>query len=289
VLFKNSQLDCIGLLSHGENDHYLLTSDMTEGDGSSAKNFRSAYYEKLGFCGNDEKNYLELLIEASPFESDKLNDLCERPELDRKCIGAWKILLGVECDRKNPFDDYANVRRVRNEHFQSLKHHLEVLLKHNNLLINKSKSAPQHRQHGHDDDHHDDGNDEEEKGDDDDDDEDNNEHNNKQSTTEPHDGTCKEFNQNHQKFHHNKTHHNYQHESDHKACADANHAKLITMMYLLETGRLETLDIDGQMESEESRKLLNMATFFVNVAEDLQEAFFLFRNFTNHIRNKTAS
>lgn len=45
--------------------------------------------------------------------------------------------LGVECGRKNPFDEFANVRHVRAEHFQSLKHHLEVLLRHN--IVMKSR------------------------------------------------------------------------------------------------------------------------------------------------------
>lgn len=56
-------------------------------------------------------------------------------------------LTGVECGRKNPFDEFSNVRRVRAEHFQSLKHNLEVLLRHNvvirdRLKIKCSKSEP---------------------------------------------------------------------------------------------------------------------------------------------------
>lgn len=66
---------------------------MAEGDGSS-RNFRSAYYEKLGFCGNEEKNILDLLISSSPFDLEKLGDLCERFDLDRRCVEAWKVLLG---------------------------------------------------------------------------------------------------------------------------------------------------------------------------------------------------
>lgn len=113
---------------------------MAEGDGSS-RNFRSAYYEKLGFCGNEEKNILDLLIASSPFDLDKLSDLCERFDLDRRCVEAWKILLGVECGRKNPFDEFENVRQVRTEHFQSLKHHLEVLLKHNVVMRDRLKKC----------------------------------------------------------------------------------------------------------------------------------------------------
>lgn len=171
-------------------------------DGPS-RNFRSAYYEKLGFCGNDEKNYLDLLIASSPFDPEELIDLCERFELDRKCVEAWKILLGVECGRQNPFDEFANVRRVRTEHFRSLKHHLEVLLRYNLVIKDRLKKV---------------------------------------------------------KLLEN---------------AETNPGSLITLMYLLEAGRLETSDIDC------CRKLSAMATFFENVSGDLQEAFFLFRNFTN--------
>lgn len=66
---------------------------MAEGDGSS-RNFRSAYYEKLGFCSNEDKNFLDLLLASSPFDLEKLNDLCESFEPDRRCVEAWKILLG---------------------------------------------------------------------------------------------------------------------------------------------------------------------------------------------------
>jgi len=207
-------------------------SGMAEGDGS-ARNFRSAYYEKLGFCGNDEKNYLDLLIASSPsLDIEKLNDLCERCELDRKCVDTWKILLGVECGRKNPFDDYENVRRVRSEHFQSLRHHLEVLLKHNVLvrskLAAKSKGKTEDESNGREND-----------------------------------------------------------SSKSMLSNSLSENRLITLMYLLEAGQLETSNIDAQLNSEYCRKLSAMAGFFVNVSKDLQEAFFLFRNFTNNILNKT--
>lgn len=64
---------------------------MAEGDG---RNFRSSYYEKLGFCGNEEKDILDLLLTSCPFDSDKLVDLCEKFDLDRRCIEAWKVILG---------------------------------------------------------------------------------------------------------------------------------------------------------------------------------------------------
>jgi hypothetical protein len=149
-----------------------------------------------------------------------------------------------------------------------LKHHLEVLLKHN-LLIKTRSNCSQHQD--------DDGGGE-------------------QVTTQTqHDDENEACNtlqdQNYQcQHHHNQSPtHQHDHQDEHSNQARADHARLITMMYLLETGRLDTLDMDGQLKSEECRKLLVMATFFVNVADDLQEAFFLFRNFTNHIRNKTNS
>lgn len=240
-------------------------SSMAEGDGPS-RNFRSAYYEKLGFCGNDEKNYLDLLIASSPFDAEKLSDLCERSELDRGCIESWKILLGVECGRKNPFDEYANVRRVRAEHFQLLKHHLEVLLRHNLVIKDRLKkcsnttnttttTATQP----------------------------NNSQQIQLSSSETSTVTTAVAATNNES---ENSHGHNQHKNLHDVDIQTNPGKLITLMYLLEAGRLETSDIDLQLDSEYCRKLSAMATFFVNVSNDLQEAFFLFRNFTNNILNK---
>ena len=176
------------------------------------------------------KWFLDLFITSSPFDPNKLNDLCKRFELDRKCIEAWKIRIRVECSGKSPFDEYTNVRRVRSEHFHMLKHHLEVLLRHNLVIkdrLNCSRKGIQ---------------------------------------------SVESENSHIQ---------NHDHPSE--------DAILITLMYLLETGQLDTLDIDSQLESENCRKLLVMATFFVNVSDNLQEAFLLFRNFTNHILNKPKS
>lgn len=113
------------------------------------------------------------------------------------------IFTGIDCDRKNPFDDYANVKRVRSEHFQSLKHHLEVLLRHNSVDL----SDP---------------------------------------------------------------------------------GKLITLMYLLEMGRLDSSITEAQLNSDHCRKLNAMATFFNQVSNDLQEAYFIFRNFTKKLEGNEA-
>lgn len=321
---------------------------MAEGDGVS-KNFRSAYYGKLGFCGNDEKNYLDLLIASTPPDLEKLNDLCERLELDRKSIDAWKILVGVDCGRRNPFDEYANVRRVRAEHFQSLRHHLEVLLKHhvfiksrlmkkNSLRSNQvgtlsrdndsSKTLSNNHLNGKD---HDSFN---EKGERvsqqgvkqqilvDDITYQNNvfieESENKQNLSdeqqqEEEQNDCqamsntnkqkdeRENSQNHGNHNHQQND-RYQQASKRvnnglkqaKEVTTANNKvggvenllidnleakpdKLITLMYLLEAGRLDTSNIDAQLDSDFCRKLAGIAKFFVGVSKDLQEAFFLFR------------
>lgn len=62
----------------------------------------------------------------------------------------------------------------------------------------------------------------------------------------------------------------------------------ITLMYLLEVGRLESLEVDAQLDSDYCRKLFAMAPFFVNVSSDLQEAFFLFRNFIKKLEEDEA-
>lgn len=205
-----------------------------ESNNTNTRNFRSSYYEKLGFCGNEEKSILDLieLISSCPFELDKLTEFCERFDFDRKCVDSWKILLGVECDRKNPFDEFANVRRVRNEHFESLKHSLEVLLRHNVVIRNRL---------------------------------------NKSSKLE------------------SKPLDNHKHSQENFNQDDQNNpGRQLTLMYLLEAGRLDSSNIDAQLESNYCRKMSAMALFFANVSSDLQEAFFLFRNFTRKLEANEA-
>lgn len=60
-------------------------------------------------------------------------------------------------------------------------------------------------------------------------------------------------------------------------------------MYLLEAGRLDSSDIDAQLSSDQFRRLSALALFFVNIANDLQEAFFLFRNLTKKIEEAEAN
>lgn len=65
-----------------------------------------------------------------------------------------------------------------------------------------------------------------------------------------------------------------------------NPGRQLTLMYLLEAGILDTVNIDAQLESANCQKMSSMASFFANVATDLQEAFFLFRNFTRILDNR---
>lgn len=67
------------------------------------------------------------------------------------------------------------------------------------------------------------------------------------------------------------------------AFKQANPGRQITLMYLLEAGRLDSSDIDTQLDSDYCRKLSAMAAFFANVSNDPQEAFFIFRNFTRKL------
>ncbi|XP_015598973.1 TBC1 domain family member 7 isoform X3 [Cephus cinctus] len=60
------------------------------------RNFRSSYYEKVGFRSVEERKSLEILLKDRPFDKAKLKQFCLRftvPTLYRNFL--WKILLGV--------------------------------------------------------------------------------------------------------------------------------------------------------------------------------------------------
>ncbi|KAG7190054.1 hypothetical protein KM043_006200 [Ampulex compressa] len=60
------------------------------------RNFRSSYYEKVGFRSVEEKKSLEILLKERPFDKAKLKQFCLRftvPAVYRNFI--WKILLDV--------------------------------------------------------------------------------------------------------------------------------------------------------------------------------------------------
>ena len=63
------------------------------------RNFRSYYYEKVGFRGVEEKKSLEILLKDKPLDVIKLKQFCLRfpvPALHRN--RTWKILLGIYFD-----------------------------------------------------------------------------------------------------------------------------------------------------------------------------------------------
>ena len=60
------------------------------------RNFRSAYLEKVGIKGVEEKKSLEILLREQPLNIIKLNQFCIRfpvPASYRPYL--WKVLLGT--------------------------------------------------------------------------------------------------------------------------------------------------------------------------------------------------
>ncbi|XP_043790543.1 TBC1 domain family member 7 [Apis laboriosa] len=60
------------------------------------RNFRSSYYEKVGFRSVEEKRSLEILLKEHPFDKAKLKQFCLRftvPAIYRNFL--WKVLLDI--------------------------------------------------------------------------------------------------------------------------------------------------------------------------------------------------
>lgn len=60
------------------------------------RNFRSTYYEKVGFRSVEEKKSLEILLKDKPLDRSKLKQFCLRfsvPATYRNLL--WKLLLGI--------------------------------------------------------------------------------------------------------------------------------------------------------------------------------------------------
>ncbi|XP_023325865.1 TBC1 domain family member 7 [Eurytemora carolleeae] len=60
------------------------------------KNFRSHYYEKVGFRGVEEKKSLDILLNEKPIDREKLHNFCLRfavPGIYRSSV--WRVLLGI--------------------------------------------------------------------------------------------------------------------------------------------------------------------------------------------------
>ena len=64
-------------------------------DNTDQRNFRSQYYEKVGFRGVDERKTLELLLNEDPINLNKIQNFALQfsiPSFDR--IVVWKFMLG---------------------------------------------------------------------------------------------------------------------------------------------------------------------------------------------------
>uniref|UniRef100_UPI003AAE9FA0 TBC1 domain family member 7 isoform X3 n=1 Tax=Centroberyx gerrardi TaxID=166262 RepID=UPI003AAE9FA0 len=89
------------------------------------RNFRSAYYEKVGFRGVEEKKSLEILLKDNPLDVEKLSTFSQRfplPSMYR--IHVWKVLLGILPPHS---DSHALVGGYRKEQYQDILEALEVM------------------------------------------------------------------------------------------------------------------------------------------------------------------
>ncbi|XP_073446075.1 TBC1 domain family member 7 isoform X2 [Dendrobates tinctorius] len=89
------------------------------------RNFRSVYYEKVGFRGVEEKKSLEILLKDDRWDLEKLCTFCQRfplPSMYR--ILVWKVLLGIIPPHQ---ETQAAVRVYRKEQFDDVHHSLKVI------------------------------------------------------------------------------------------------------------------------------------------------------------------
>ncbi|XP_071505365.1 TBC1 domain family member 7-like [Diadema antillarum] len=92
---------------------------------SERRNFRSYYYEKMGFRGVEEKKSLEILLKEDPVDIAKLSTFCTRfpvPAMFRPLV--WKLVLGILPPHPSI---HQFVLQQRMEQFNDLKHGLEVM------------------------------------------------------------------------------------------------------------------------------------------------------------------
>ncbi|XP_056337747.1 TBC1 domain family member 7 [Danio aesculapii] len=89
------------------------------------RNFRSTYYEKVGFRGVEEKKSLEILLKDNPLDVEKLSTFSQRfplPSMYR--IHVWKVLLGILPPHS---DSHALVRQYRVDQFEDVSGALTVM------------------------------------------------------------------------------------------------------------------------------------------------------------------
>ncbi|KAB1261759.1 TBC1 domain family member 7 [Camelus dromedarius] len=95
---------------------------MTE---DSQRNFRSVYYEKVGFRGVEEKKSLEILLKDDRLDVEKLCTFSQRfplPSMYRALV--WKVLLGILPPHH---ESHAQVMTYRKEQYSDVLHALEVI------------------------------------------------------------------------------------------------------------------------------------------------------------------
>lgn len=98
------------------------------------RNFRSYYYEKVGFRAVEEKKSIELLLKDKPLDREKLRLFCLRfPVSARYRVYLWKIILGILPANQ---DSHDFVLKNRTEQYNNLRHALDVMRKVNNTTPN---------------------------------------------------------------------------------------------------------------------------------------------------------
>lgn len=89
------------------------------------RNFRSVYYEKVGFRGVEEKKSLEILLKDDRWDIEKLCTFCQRfplPSMYRMLV--WKVLLGILPPHQ---ETHPVVMVYRREQYDDVHHALEVI------------------------------------------------------------------------------------------------------------------------------------------------------------------
>ncbi|KAF6111786.1 TBC1 domain family member 7 [Phyllostomus discolor] len=95
---------------------------MTE---DSQRNFRSVYYEKVGFRGVEEKKSLEILLKDDRLDIEKLCTFSQRfplPSMYRALV--WKVLLGILPPHH---ESHAQVMMYRRGQYSDVLHALKVI------------------------------------------------------------------------------------------------------------------------------------------------------------------
>ncbi|KAK7873014.1 hypothetical protein R5R35_000314 [Gryllus longicercus] len=103
---------------------------------SDDRNFRSSYYEKVGFRSVEEKKSLEILLKDKPIDVGKIRQFCLRftvPGLYRNLV--WKLLL---CVVPIHVDSHPFVMKQREQQYKDLLHGLKTM-----RIVNNQTSKPQ--------------------------------------------------------------------------------------------------------------------------------------------------